>query len=207
MEVVTISPHELAAKRQRGEAVELIDVRTPSEYREVHCPFARNVPLSDLDPKGVMTARTGTAGAPLYVICKSGGRGRQACEKFLAAGYANVVNVEGGTSAWAACGLPVNRGKTAISLERQVRIAAGALVLVCTVLGYFVHPYFLGLSAFVGAGLVFAGVTDTCGMGLLLARMPWNRVAPPAPGGTGGQSCVVTTQPAPVGEGQKSYSI
>jgi rhodanese-related sulfurtransferase len=178
MEVVTISPRDLAARHQSGDPVDLIDVRTPVEYREVHCPFARNVPLSDLDPKAVMAARTGAADAPLYVICKSGSRGRQACERFLAAGFANVVNVAGGTSAWVECGLPVNRGKTAISLERQVRIAAGALVLVGTTLGGFVHPYFLGLSAFVGAGLVFAGLTDTCGMGLLLARMPWNRVAP-----------------------------
>lgn len=182
MEVVTISPRDLAAKRRRGEAVELIDVRTPVEFREVHCPFARNVPLSDLDPKAVMTARNGTTDKPLYVICRSGSRGKQACEKFVAAGFANVVNVEGGTLAWAECGLPVNRGKKAISLERQVRIAAGLLVLLGAVLGFFVHPYFIGLSAFVGAGLVFAGVTDTCGMGLMLARMPWNQVrADPAP--------------------------
>ena len=202
MEVVTIGPRGLAAKRQGGEAVELIDVRTPVEYREVHCPFARNVPLSDLDPKAVMTTRSGTAGAPLYVICKSGSRGKQACEKLLAAGYANVVNVEGGTSAWAECGLPVKRGRKAISLERQVRIAAGTLVFLGAVLGYFIDPYFIGLSAFVGAGLVFAGVTDTCGMGLMIARMPWNRV-----GGTGGQPCAATKQSAPVGEAQKTYSI
>jgi rhodanese-related sulfurtransferase len=184
MEVVTIGPRELAAKRQGGEAVELIDVRTPVEYREVHCDFARNVPLSDLDPRAVMSARDGTPDKPLFVICRSGSRGKQACEKFLAAGYANVVNVEGGTLAWAECGLPVSRGKKAISLERQVRIAAGSMVLLGAVLGYFVHPYFLGLSAFVGAGLVFAGVTDTCGMGMMLARMPWNQArakSAPAP--------------------------
>lgn len=181
MAVATISPRDLAAKRQNGEAVEVLDVRTPVEYREVHCTFARNVPLSDLDPKAVMTARNGTADTPLYVICRSGSRGKQACEKFLAAGFTNVINVEGGTLAWAECGLPVNRGKKAISLERQVRIAAGSLVLLGAVLGYFIHPYFLGLSAFVGAGLVFAGITDTCGMGLMLARMPWNRVAATSP--------------------------
>ncbi len=111
-------------------------------------------------------------------ICRSGSRGRQACEKFRAAGFANVVNVEGGTLAWEQAGLPVVRGKKAISLERQVRIAAGSLVVLGTALGAFVHPAFLGLSAFVGAGLVFAGITDTCGMGMMLARMPWNRVEP-----------------------------
>jgi rhodanese-related sulfurtransferase len=109
------------------------------------------------------------------MICRSGGRGRQAAEKFHAAGYPNVVNVEGGTLAWERAGLPVVRGKKTMSLERQVRIAAGSLVVLGTVLGAFVHPAFLGLPAIVGAGLIFAGVTDTCGMGMLLARMPWNR--------------------------------
>jgi len=207
MKVVSITPRDLAAKKQGGEAVELLDVRTPVEYREVHCAFARNLPLSDLDTKAVMQARDGAREEPLYVICRSGSRGKQACEKFVAAGFPNVVNVEGGTLAWAEAGLPVVRGKKVISLERQVRIAAGALVLVCTVLGYIVHPYFLGLSAFVGAGLVFAGISDTCGMGMMLARMPWNRVASTDPSGTGGQSCAVTKQATSVGVGQTTYSI
>lgn len=200
MQVATISPRDLDAQRRRGEAVELIDVRTPVEFREIHCPFARNVPLSDLDPKAVMTARNGNAGQPLYVICRSGSRGKQACEKLHAAGFPDVVNVEGGTLAWAECGLPVNRGKKAISLERQVRIAAGLLVLLGAALGTFVHPYFVGLAAFVGAGLVFAGVTDTCGMGLLLARMPWNRVASPA--GTSGATSEVKETRGSLGERQ-----
>ncbi len=122
-----------------------------------------------------MQARDGSAQEPLYVICRSGGRGRQACEKFLQAGFSNVVNVEGGTTACVEAGLPVVRGRKAISLERQVRIAAGSLVLLGAVLGWFVHPALVGLSAFVGAGLMFAGITDTCGMGMILARMPWNQ--------------------------------
>jgi rhodanese-related sulfurtransferase len=113
----------------------------------------------------------------LYVICRSGNRSSKACQKFIDAGYTNVVNVEGGTSAWDAAGLPVVRGKKAMSLERQVRIAAGFLVLLGTVLGFLLHPYFLAVPAFVGAGLMFAGITDTCGMGMLLAKMPWNRTA------------------------------
>ncbi len=179
MTVPTVTPRQLADLRAAGRPVDLIDVRTPVEYREVHVPFARNVPLDRLDPAAVRTARTAPPGEPLYVICRSGGRGRQACEKLRAAGL-TVCNVDGGTQAWADAGLPVARGKKAISLERQVRIAAGLLVLVGAVLGWLVHPGFVGLSAFVGAGLVFAGVTDTCGMGLLLARMPWNRVPDPA---------------------------
>jgi rhodanese-related sulfurtransferase len=153
----------------------LIDVRTPAEYREIHAEPARLVPLDSLDPDAVMRDRSGVEGDPLYTICRSGGRGRQAAEKFLAAGYTNVVNVEGGTLAWERAGLPVVRGKKSMSLERQVRIAAGSLVVLGTVLEEFVHPAFLGVPAFVGSGLIFAGVTDTCGMGMLLARMPWNR--------------------------------
>lgn len=177
MTVATISPSGLASRRRENEQLELIDVRTPVEFREVHVQFARNVPLDQLEPAAVMQGRNGSAGEPLYVICRSGSRGKQACEKFLQAGFENVINVDGGTLAAEQAGLPLVRGKKAMSLERQVRIAAGSIVLTGAVLGYFVHPYFIGLSAFIGAGLVFSGITDTCGMGMLLARMPWNRCA------------------------------
>jgi rhodanese-related sulfurtransferase len=175
MSPTTISPQQLANLFKHGQ-VELIDVRTPVEYRELHVAAARNVPLQKLDPVALMQTRNGSEDAPLYLICRSGARGRQACERFLAAGFTNVINIEGGTLAWARCGLPVVRGKNAISLERQVRIAAGSLVVLGASLGWLVHPVFIALSAFIGAGLVFAGITDTCGMGLLLARMPWNQV-------------------------------
>jgi rhodanese-related sulfurtransferase len=175
MNAATISPAQLAELCRQGKTLELIDVRTPVEYREVHVEFARNVPLDQLDVTSLMRARNGSGDEPLYVICRSGGRGQQACDKFLAAGFSNVVNVEGGTMACVTAGVPVVRGKKAISLERQVRIAAGSLVLLGAVLGWWVNPAFIGLSAFVGAGLIFAGITDTCGMGMMLARMPWNQ--------------------------------
>jgi rhodanese-related sulfurtransferase len=176
MSVPTITPLALAEQCKGDGKIDLLDVRTPLEFRELHVALARNVPLDKLDPAAVMNARNGSAEEPLYVICRSGGRGRQACGKFQAAGFTNVVNVEGGTLAWLESGLPVVRGPKMISLERQVRIAAGLLVLLGVILGWLVHPACTGLAAFVGAGLVFAGVTDTCGMGLLLARAPWNRV-------------------------------
>jgi rhodanese-related sulfurtransferase len=175
MSVPTITPGELEGLRRRGHAVELIDVRTPVEYREVHAGPARLVPLDSLDPDAIMRARSGSEGDPLYTICRTGGRGRQAAERLRAAGYTDVVNVEGGTLAWERAGLPVVRGLKTMSLERQVRVAAGSLVVLGTGLGAFVHPAFLGLAAFVGAGLIFAGISDTCAMGMLLARMPWNR--------------------------------
>ncbi len=178
MEIATITPAEVAALCDSG--AELIDVRTPSEFREVHAVPARNVPLDRLDPAAVMKARNGSAEQPLYLICRSGSRGRQACEKFVKAGYANVVNVDGGTQGWRQCGLPIVQGKKTMSLERQVRIAAGLLVCLGAVLGWLVHPGCVVLAFFVGAGLICAGVTDTCGMGMLLARMPWNRGCDPA---------------------------
>ena len=183
MSTTTISPRQLYDTVQTGKSVDLIDVRTPAEFREVHVSFARNLPLDQLDAVQIASAHAG-ASRPIYLICRSGGRGRQACEKFLAAGYSNIINGEGGTQAWEQAGLPVVRGEKTMSLERQVRIAAGSLVLIGAILGWFVHPAFIGLSAFVGAGLVFAGITDTCGMGMLLAKMPWNQEGKPLNNGT-----------------------
>lgn len=181
MSVPTIQPRQLAELCRTDGDVDLIDVRTPVEFREVHLAAARNIPLDRLDPASVMRSRDGAGDRPLYVVCRSGSRGRQACEAFRAAGFTNVVNVEGGTLACVEAGLPVVRGAKAMSLERQVRIAAGSLVLLGSALAWLVDPGFIGLAAFVGAGLVFAGITDTCGMAMVLARMPWNQVESPKP--------------------------
>lgn len=168
----TIEPRELAALLSNGQAVELIDVRTPVEYAQVHVDGARLVPLDQLDPAALKQNNLDRA---IYTICKAGSRGQRACEMLAAAGFTNVINVAGGTEACAAAGLPVVRNRKVMALERQVRIAAGSLVLLGAVLSATVHPGFIWLSGFVGAGLIFAGVTDTCGMGLMLAKMPWNR--------------------------------
>lgn len=181
MTIANIDPSRLA-ELCKGGKIDLIDVRTPVEFREAHVEAARNVPLEQLDPAALAQAHDGNKNKPIYFICRSGSRGRQACEKFLAAGYTNIINIEGGTLACVEAGLPIIHGKKAISLERQVRIAAGSLVLVGVVLGWLVHPALYGLSAFIGAGLIFAGMTDTCGMGMMLTRMPWNQVRDaPAP--------------------------
>jgi len=178
----SISPAQLSELCRAGRPIDLIDVRTPAEFREVHVVVARNVPLDQLDPaalmkdRGGMKDRDGGGGAaPLYVICKSGGRSTQACEMLTGAGLKDVVNVEGGTSACIDAGVPVVRGQKTVSLERQVRIAAGSLVFLGAIGSHFLSPHLIWLAAFVGAGLVFAGVTNTCGMGMLLARMPWNK--------------------------------
>lgn len=165
-----MTPQEVFAARRDRPGL-LLDVRMPSEYREIHADGATLTPLDGLDPKAVAQDPS----RPIYLICKSGARASQAAEKFKGAGVAEVVVVEGGTTAWEQAGLPVVRGKKCISLERQVRIGAGLLVLTGLALGWFVHPACFGLSAFVGAGLVFAGITDICGMSCVLSKMPWNR--------------------------------
>ena len=176
MPVQTIPAQEVFKLRQGGKTLQIIDVRTPAEYAQVHAEGARSVPLDQLDPTTLISSREGANGEPLFIICKTGGRAAKACQKFQAAGFQNVMSVEGGTTAWEQAGLPVVRGtRRVISLERQVRIAAGSLVLLSVLLGWRVHPAFLGLSALVGTGLAFSGITDWCGMGMLLAKMPWNR--------------------------------
>ena len=173
-EAQTISHQELHERIARGEPIRIVDVRTPVEFREIHLPNANNIPLDRLDP-GSVESVCGES-TTLFLVCRTGSRATKAATSLKRAGFHNVVVLEGGIQAWEQAGLPVRRGKKAISLERQVRIAAGTLVVLGSVLAAFVHPYWAALSAFVGAGLVFAGITDSCGMALVLAKMPWNQV-------------------------------
>ena len=164
-----IEAKELSEKLESGD-VRLIDVRTPAEFGEVHIEGSRLMPLDKLEP-GEMKGET------CVIVCRTGRRATQAMEKMAEAGCENLRVLEGGVTAWEAAGLPVKRGKAALSLERQVRIGAGLLVMVGVALGTWVHPGFHALAAFVGAGLTFAGVTDWCGMAMLLAKAPWNQRA------------------------------
>jgi rhodanese-related sulfurtransferase len=176
-------PNDLSHYRDMAaHGITLVDVRTPAEFEDAHATGAISVPLDQLDPATVMKGFP--PDAVVHLICQSGSRASKACELFAAAGYNHVTVVPGGTKAWIECGLPVTRGRPAMSLERQVRIAAGALVLGGVVLGTWVNPWCYVLSGFVGAGLMFAGVTEFCGMGMLLAKMPWNRR-----GGSSADSC------------------
>lgn len=150
----------------------VIDVRTPVEFAEVHVPQAHNIPLDELNPSALMLAKD----QPIYLLCRSGQRATKAAEKLAKEGFAQLIVVAGGTLAWIEANLPVTRrAAKVISLERQVRIAAGAIVLAGVLLAHFANPNFIWLSGFVGVGLVFAGIADFCGMGMLLAKMPWNR--------------------------------
>ncbi|MFV0415172.1 MAG: rhodanese-like domain-containing protein [Chthoniobacterales bacterium] len=167
-----ISPRRIAPAEVQPENTLLLDVRTPAEFETAHIDGAVLHPLTELSPEEVKKLADGKTAC--IVICQSGTRAKQAAEKLAQANLPNLQILEGGVQAWEAAGRPLNRGTGTISLERQVRIVAGTLVFTGAALGYFVHPAWIVLSGFVGAGLVFAGLTDTCGMGLLLAKMPWN---------------------------------
>lgn len=155
--------------------VRLLDVRTPGEFESAHIRGAYNVPLDTLGEHAADIRAH--VDMPVVLVCQSGARARRAEEALRASGMPNLHVLGGGVNGWLAAGRPVQRGRERISLERQVRIAAGSLVAMGALLALTVSPLFAILPAFVGSGLVFAGVTDTCAMGLLLARLPYNRQA------------------------------
>jgi rhodanese-related sulfurtransferase len=165
---IRLNPQQAAA---RADGV-LLDVRTPVEHRSVHIAGARHIPLDELKPEALVQELNGQR---VVLVCRSGRRAEQAAAKLAAAGCTDLCVLDGGMDAWLAAGLPVNRGPAVMSLERQVRIAIGSLVLLGFALGFWVHPGWYGICAFMGAGLIFAGITDFCGLGLILARAPWNK--------------------------------
>ncbi len=169
----SISPTELKQRLERGDEIVIIDVRAPSEFENEHVPGARNIPLHELS--AARLELEGLRDRPVAVLCQGGARSKQGCELLMRAGVKDITNILGGTKGWREAGLPTIAGARAMSIERQVRIVAGMLVAFGGFGSLFITPAFVWLSIFVGCGLVFAGVTDTCGMALVLARAPWNR--------------------------------
>ncbi len=166
-----IKPEDLK-NRQNANDVLILDVRTPAEFSACHVTGAVNLPLDRLTIEAAKNlAKDKTE---IFTICHSGKRSLLACQKLSDAGL-NVHSISGGTVACEQQGLTVEKQSGVISLERQVRIAAGLLVLTGAIGAILISPALIYLAAFVGAGLVFSGVTDTCGMALILARMPWNQ--------------------------------
>lgn len=154
------------------EEVQLIDVRETSEYAAEHIPGAKLLPLSQFQPEKVPWRRN----TKVVLYCQSGNRSHQAARKIVNAEFSEFMQLEGGITAWKQLGFATKINKNApISLMRQVQIVAGSLVFTGTILGAFISPWFLILSGFVGAGLLFAGVTNTCAMAMLLAKLPHNQ--------------------------------
>jgi rhodanese-related sulfurtransferase len=173
----SITPRELHQLLAEGGGAELLDVRTPGEFAAAHVPDAKLVPLDDLDPAAFLK-QSGAGEKLIYVLCQSGGRARKAVEKFRRAGFENCVLVEGGTQAWMDAGLPVIRSESkALPLMRQVQITAGFVSAVGAALALVISPWFAVIPLLAGCGLLLAGLTGFCGVALLLAKMPWNRLA------------------------------
>lgn len=156
----------------------VLDVRTPGEFAGGHLPGALNIPLDHLD-RALPGIRDAAGRRDLLIVCASGARSARACA-LLAAQGVPAATLDGGTSAWAAAGHDLEQPlacdiRAGWGMERQVRFAAGTLVLLGLLLGLLVHPAFQLLSAGVAGGLVFSALTDTCGMAAILAKLPHNR--------------------------------
>lgn len=164
--------HEINSLLDTGGECQVIDVREFSEFDSERIADAQLMPLSNFEKHVDEIDHS----KPVYLVCRSGNRANQAALKLAAKGFTDIHVVKGGMAAWAGADLPVVKGDSKVwSLERQVRFTAGAVVLAGLVLGVLVSPYLIFLSGLVGAGLMFSAVTDTCGMGMILARMPWNK--------------------------------
>ena len=176
--ICLIDAPRFASVRQQGHVRFLIDVRSPAEFRAQHVAGARNVPLDQLAAETLATQLRQEGlqrGDELFLLCQGGQRARRAADQ-LQQLLPGVQVIDGGTQACVACGLPTEQAQSnVIGIQRQVQISAGSLVLLGVILGTWLHPGWYGLAAFVGAGLTFAGLSNTCAMALLLARMPWNR--------------------------------
>jgi rhodanese-related sulfurtransferase len=169
-----LSPAELARLIAGDASVRVLDVRTPGEFSTAHVHGAYNVPLDALPEHAAEIAAIHT---PVVLICQSGQRARRAETALAASGMPYLHVLDGGMQAWMTAGQAVVRGTLRISLERQVRITAGAVVAIGALLALTVSEWVAVLPLLVGSGLVFSGVTDTCTMGRLLAQLPYNRVA------------------------------
>jgi rhodanese-related sulfurtransferase len=171
----SMTQHALPASSSTGTTPVLIDVRTPKEFEEVHIPEARNIPLADLhqflgELKGLSQERAFT------LMCRTQNRAKIAHEYLTGHGINNCQILEGGITGWVKSGKPVIRGRKGISLEGQVRAIAGSLVVLGVGLGIGVNVWFLLIPILVGVGLIHAGLTDSCLMGMLLTKLPYNRI-------------------------------
>ena len=171
--LISLNPNEAAQRLKNGKAA-LIDIREADEFARAHVPGAQSLPLSSIESAHLNIS----AGQDVVFTCRTGMRTGANCDRLAALVSGDAYVLEGGLDGWTKAGLPVKTNASApLEMMRQVQIGAGSLVLIGAILGFSVHPGFFGLSAFVGAGLLFAGVTGFCGMARVLAVMPWNRPA------------------------------
>jgi rhodanese-related sulfurtransferase len=171
MSIPAITATEARKRLDDGTAI-LVDIREPAEHAREKIPGAQSMPLSSFDAAKL------AGGKAVIFHCQSGNRTRTNADKLCIVEAPEMFVLEGGITGWKSAGQPTNLDRSKpIELQRQVQIAAGSLIVLGLLLAFFISPWFALLSAFVGCGLMFAGITGWCGMAHLLAIMPWNRVA------------------------------
>ena len=170
--IKTATVHEINELISGGGECQVIDVREYSEFNSERIADAQLMPLSNFEKHAAEIDHS----QPVYLMCRTGRRAADAAKRLADKGFTDVHVIEGGMLEWSKADLPLIKGESRVwALERQVRFVAGLLVLTGVLLSVFIHPYFVWLAAFLGAGLVFSAVADWCGMAMLLARMPWNK--------------------------------
>lgn len=170
--------HPLDLMHQKAANACILDVRTAAEVKAAALPDCLHIPLHELSAARLKEeiSKTGKDGARVYLLCQAGRRAEMAADALKGNLDAELVIIEGGMNAVQQSKIPLaDQGRKVIPLERQIRIAAGLIVLTGVVLGSLLNPAFYYLSGLVGAGLTFAGITDICPMGMLLAKAPWNK--------------------------------
>lgn len=188
----TISAAAVAERVRQGGATSIVDVRTGAEFEGEHVPGSRLIPLDQVESR---VEEVMAVPAPRLLMCRSGQRAGMAREALTRQAVGGLTVITGGIEAYRSAGGDVTTGTKRMSLERQVRILAGALTVTGVALGWLIHPAFFGLAAFIGAGLVFAGITDTCGMGMMLGKAPWNRARGSAGQGATAGGCAASLPP------------
>ncbi|MCM8760940.1 MAG: MBL fold metallo-hydrolase [Candidatus Omnitrophica bacterium] len=167
-----ISPKEAAELTAKNQNVRYLDVRSVTEFNESHIKDAINIPIDTLAPR---LDELASSGKSYIVLCRTGNRSPMAADMLVQSGMQGVMVLDGGMMKWQKEKLPVIKGVGGISIERQVRVIAGSLVLTGILLALMVNTWFLAISVFVSCGLIYAGLTDNCMMGILLMKLPYNR--------------------------------
>lgn len=178
-----IAPAELQSLKPGEQPVQIIDVRTPLEFDTEHIKGSINIPLDELGRRGSEIKKDMTT----VLVCRSGKRAGMAAQTLSPYGFESRV-LTGGILGWRKAGLPLIEGKKRLSLERQVQLTIGLILLTSVTLGYTVSNLFFIMAGFIGAGLTFAGLSGTCGLAMLIAKAPWNRLETTSKTGAGADS-------------------
>jgi glyoxylase-like metal-dependent hydrolase (beta-lactamase superfamily II)/rhodanese-related sulfurtransferase len=167
-----ISPRDASSLLEQDPQAKILDVRSALEFSQVHIEHSLNIPIDMISAK---INELSQSKQNYLVLCHTGNRAAMAADMLIQSGIHTVKVMEGGIIRWQKEKLPVTKGRGGMSLERQVRLIAGSLVLLGIMTSWLLHWAFIFVSVFVGSGLIYAGLTDNCLMGMLLMKLPYNK--------------------------------